>query len=132
METQSIDLVLSKPGIYGNARPLAAGERRVKECKRHRRGELAGRMPVDTQDGRIWAVAESHFCIRCGATMEPRLVKGTIRRTQRAALEAYGLPAEDIAGFFPQEAPPAAGDRPAMALTCWPFPVSTYYPRPQP
>lgn len=95
-------------------------------CKRHRRGELAGWIPVDTRNGKVWAIAESHFCKNCGASMEPRLVKGTIKRTQRAAMEAYGLPAADIAAFFP-EPTPEPGDRPAMALSCWPFPVSTRY-----
>jgi hypothetical protein len=43
-------------------------------------------------------------------------------------MEAYGLPPEEVAAFFPQELP-EPGDRPAMALSCWPFPVSTWYPK---
>lgn len=94
-------------------------------CKRHRRGSVAGWTPVDTRDGKIWAVAESHFCARCGDTMNPRLVKGTIKRTQREALLAYGLPLADVDAFCPPPAPAEPGE--GIPLSCWPFPVSTHF-----
>lgn len=97
-------------------------------CKRHRRGMVSGWMPVDNDGGTQWAIAEAYWCKHCGQDMPPRIVPGTIRRTQRDAMVAYGFAPEYIEQFFKVQTP-APDDRPAMPLSCWPFPVSTRYYR---
>lgn len=107
-------------------------------CRRHKRGDLAGWYPVDNDGGTQWAIAEVHNCKLCGAHMDQRIVPGTVRRTQRDAMVAYGLAPAEVEAFFPPRAPAPAPAPPvaapsappvAMALTCWPFPGSTRYYR---
>lgn len=99
-------------------------------CERHTKGPLIGWTPVDTEDGRYWCVAEVYLCSRCDWQMDPRIVRGTIKRTQREALEAYGISPADLALLFKDPEPPAgpAASFEVPPLSCWPFPVSTRYP----
>lgn len=106
-----------RPGAVARAKRMAGAP-----CKRHRRGDLVGWLPIDNDGGTRWAIAEVYRCASCGLDMDPRLATDTIRSTQREAMEAYGLPQADIDAFFPK---PPASSAVSVPLTGWPFPTSS-------
>lgn len=99
-------------------------------CKRHRADKSVDPdwMPVDTEDGKRWAIAVVYRCMRCGDGLQPRIAMHTIRPTQREAMVAYGLAQATVDGFFPPEPAPKPHKVVRVKvppLSCWPFRVSS-------
>lgn len=120
-----------RPGAVARAKRMQQGQ----PCKRHTRGVLVGWLPIDNDRGTRWAIAEVYRCARCDQDMDPRIAAGTVKRTQRESMVAYGLPQETIDGFFPPApAPQPVKPNEAVSVPCtgWPFPVSTRYPKANP
>jgi hypothetical protein len=70
-----------------------------------------------------WRVLESLRCVKCDAAGN-RWTR-FYGQTERAALKRAGVPEHEL------PPPPNHKEKPvpAGALTCWPFPVSTHYPK---
>lgn len=109
-------------------------------CKRHTKRIAVDFRVVPNDERTFWAVGERRECVKCGDRVV-RMARGSIGKTAREALQAYGCTDPEINRYMAQHFPEeivrtriaVATTKPAIEVPLhgWPFPVSVHAEPPQ-
>lgn len=96
----------------------------------HRRYSKVRHFPhlfEEASEGRpqVWCVVEVYRCVKCESEWG-QYAHNVHGKDERSVLKAYGVPEADLPTPANHKAKPAV----TAPLEAWPFPTSTYYPKP--